>query len=64
MTTQTLRGMKHNGPMHWRGDRSGGLFSNRSNSWNGDPNNALDSTQAFKKFNVAFVGLARAFGAS
>ena len=57
MTTQTLRGMKHNGPMHWRGDRSGGLFSNRSPQWNGDPTNALDTSQAFKKFNVAFKGL-------
>ena len=27
MTTQTLRGMQHGGPMHWRGDRSGGAIS-------------------------------------
>jgi hypothetical protein len=56
MTTQTLRGMSHNGPMHWRGDRSGGGFSNRQPNWDGDPN-ALDENQAFLKFNVAFVGL-------
>ncbi len=56
MTTQTLRGMDHHGPMHWRGDRSGGGFSNREPNWDGDPN-ALDENQAFLKFNVAFVGL-------
>jgi len=57
MNTQTLRGMDHHGPMHWRGDRSGGTFSNRSPQWNGDPANALNETQAFMKFNPAFVGL-------
>lgn len=49
MTTQTLRGMAHHGPMHWRGDRSGGTF-------NGDPA-ALDERLAFLAFNVAFPGL-------
>jgi YVTN family beta-propeller protein len=48
MTTQSLRGMAHNGPMHWRGDRTGG------NDPGGDP---LDEDAAFKKFNVAFGGL-------
>ncbi len=47
MTTQSLRGMVHSGPMHWRGDRSGG-------STGGDP---LDSEAAFVAFNVAFPGL-------
>jgi len=47
MTTQSLRGMVHAGPMHWRGDRSGG-------STGGDP---LDSQAAFIAFNVAFPGL-------
>ena len=47
MTTQSLRGMVHSGPMHWRGDRTGG-------STGGDP---LDSDAAFKAFNVAFEGL-------
>jgi YVTN family beta-propeller protein len=56
MTTQTLRGMEHGGPMHWRGDRSGGGFYNRGNNFDGDPN-ALDENQAFLKFNVAFKGL-------
>jgi len=48
MTTQSLRGMANNGPMHWRGDRTGG------NDPGGDP---LDEDAAFKKFNVAFAGL-------
>ena len=56
MTTQTLRGMDHGGPMHWRGDRSGGGFSTRAPDWDADPN-ALDANQAFLKFNPAFVGL-------
>ena len=57
MTTQTLRGMEHNGPMHWRGDRSGGISSDRQPNWDGDPTNALDESQAFQKFNPAFVSL-------
>ena len=48
MTTQSLRGMANHGPMHWRGDRTGG---------NDPGGNALDSTQAFLKFNVAFDSL-------
>ncbi len=48
MTTQTLRGLAHGGPMHWRGDRTGG------NDPGGDP---LDENAALLKFNVAFVDL-------
>jgi YVTN family beta-propeller protein len=48
MTTQSLRGMANNGPMHWRGDRTGG------NDPGGDP---LDENAAFLKFNVAFNSL-------
>ena len=48
MTTQSLRGMADAGPMHWRGDRTGG---------NDPGGNALDEDAAFKKFNPAFVGL-------
>jgi hypothetical protein len=33
MVTQTLRGMEHDGPMHARGDRSGGTSSSRSPNW-------------------------------
>lgn len=47
MATQTLRGLAHHGPMHWRGDRTGG-------SAGGDP---LDEQLAFEAFNVAFDGL-------
>ena len=48
MTTQSLRGLAADGPMHWRGDRTGGS----------DPGgNPLDAEAAFKKFNVAFDGL-------
>jgi mono/diheme cytochrome c family protein len=45
MTTQTLRGMANHGPMHWRGDRTGGGLL------------ALDEQLAFEEFNVAFDGL-------
>jgi YVTN family beta-propeller protein len=53
MTTQSLRGMANHGPMHWRGDRTGG---------NDVPNNqpftgAFNESAAFKKFNPAFEGL-------
>src|SRR5262249_24291964 len=40
MTTQTLHGMAEQGPMHWRGDRTGAEFLT-------DPR-ALDSTLAFE----------------
>jgi DNA-binding beta-propeller fold protein YncE len=48
MTTQTLRGMNTHGPMHWRGDRTGG---------NDTGSDVFDEVAAFKKFNPAFVGL-------
>ena len=48
MTTQSLRGMANHGPMHWRGDRTGG---------NDPGGSALDEDAAFKKFNAAFEGL-------
>lgn len=47
MTTQSLRGLAEAGPMHWRGDRTGGATG-------GDP---LDEDLAFKAFNPAFPGL-------
>ncbi len=49
MTTQSLRGMAHQGPLHWRGDRSGGNTS--------PPGDPLDELAAFEAFNVAFEGL-------
>jgi hypothetical protein len=48
MTTQTLRGIGDAGPMHWRGDRTGG---------NDPMGDALDEREAFKKFNIGFTGL-------
>ncbi|NNF16466.1 MAG: hypothetical protein HKN70_06940 [Gammaproteobacteria bacterium] len=47
MTTQTLRGMSNSGAMHWRGDRSVGVFGT----------NATDESVSFLNFNVAFPGL-------
>jgi DNA-binding beta-propeller fold protein YncE len=54
MTTQSLRGMANHGPMHWRGDRTGGndaLVSLQPDL------GTFDEDAAFKKFNVAFPGL-------
>ena len=48
MMTQSLRGLAGSGPMHWRGDRTGGSDAG------GDP---LDEEAAFKKFDVAFGDL-------
>jgi YVTN family beta-propeller protein len=49
MTTQSLRGLAVNGPMHWRGDRTGGNAA--------PPVSTLDEGAAFDAFNVAFGGL-------
>ncbi len=47
MATQSLRGMKNAGPMHWRGDRTGAnRFADESME-----------LAAFKEFNEAFVAL-------
>lgn len=48
MTTQSMRGLRGHGPMHWRGDRTG---SNRTNG------ETLEDA-AFKEFNDAFDALA------
>ncbi|HVK69817.1 MAG TPA: beta-propeller fold lactonase family protein [Polyangium sp.] len=53
MTTQSLRGMANHGPMHWRGDRTGG---NDAPSIQPD-SGIFDEVAAFKKFNPAFVEL-------
>lgn len=53
MTTQSLRGMANHGPMHWRGDRTGGHAGPSA-----QPNSGtFDEEAAFKAFNVAFDGL-------
>ncbi|WP_044250448.1 beta-propeller fold lactonase family protein [Chondromyces apiculatus] len=53
MTTQSLRGMANHGPMHWRGDRTGG---NDEPSLQPD-SGIFDERAAFEKFNEAFVDL-------
>ncbi|HKX28250.1 MAG TPA: hypothetical protein VJ302_11180 [Blastocatellia bacterium] len=47
MTTQTLRGLRNSGAMHWRGDRSNGFFGI-------DP---VDADLSFNNFIVAFKEL-------
>jgi len=59
MTTQSLRGMANHGPMHWRGDRTGGTDASRLVVLpSAQPDTgSFDEDAAFKKFNVAFGGL-------
>jgi DNA-binding beta-propeller fold protein YncE len=53
MTTQSLRGMANQGPMHWRGDRTGG-----NDEPNVQPNSgSFNEHLGFMKFQVAFQGL-------
>jgi DNA-binding beta-propeller fold protein YncE len=54
MATQSLRGMANHGPMHWRGDRTGGNDVPASAQ---PDTGTFDEVAAFKKFNVAFPGL-------
>jgi DNA-binding beta-propeller fold protein YncE len=46
-TTQTLRGLRYSGAMHWRGDRATGVLGT-------DP---FDASVSFNNFIVAFQGL-------
>jgi DNA-binding beta-propeller fold protein YncE len=60
MTTQSLRGLDNHGSMHWRGDRTGGNDAILGNvvTDNVQPNGgSFDEDLAFRKFNVAFLGL-------
>ncbi len=53
MATQSLRGLDNMGPMHWRGDRTGGYAEP-----NAQPNSgAFNEMLAFKAFNIAFPNL-------
>jgi DNA-binding beta-propeller fold protein YncE len=47
MATQSLRGLRHSGAQHWRGDRSVGQYGK----------SAMDSMVSFKNFGPAFQGL-------
>jgi DNA-binding beta-propeller fold protein YncE len=53
MTTQSLRGMANHGPMHWRGDRTGGNDAPSAQPDSG----TFDERAAFAKFNGAFPDL-------
>jgi DNA-binding beta-propeller fold protein YncE len=59
MTTQSLRGLANHGPMHWRGDRTGGTDASRLVVLpSAQPDTGtFDEQVAFKKFNVAFDSL-------
>ncbi|HEX3759353.1 MAG TPA: hypothetical protein VHW23_11630, partial [Kofleriaceae bacterium] len=59
MTTQSLRGLANHGPMHWRGDRTGGTDASRLVVLpSAQPDTGtFDEQAAFKKFNVAFDNL-------
>ncbi|MFT3768526.1 MAG: hypothetical protein QM820_24025 [Minicystis sp.] len=53
MTTQSLRGMANQGPMHWRGDRTGGLDGAAAQPDGG----AYDERAAFRQFQGGFTEL-------
>jgi len=53
MATQSLRGMLNSGPMHWRGDRTGG---NDAPSMQPD-SGTFDERAAFQKFQAGFTDL-------
>src|SRR6185437_6198830 len=53
MTTQSLRGMANDGPMHWRGDRNGTLDEPTFQPNSG----AFDEKAGFIKFQAGFTDL-------
>jgi DNA-binding beta-propeller fold protein YncE len=53
MTTQSLRGMANHGPMHWRGDRTGGNDAPTDQPDSG----TFDERAAFTKFQDGFTDL-------
>ncbi len=53
MQTQSLRGMANHGPMHWRGDRTGGNDAPSAQPDSG----TFDEHAAFEKFRVGFTDL-------
>ncbi|WP_437476134.1 hypothetical protein WME75_25750 [Sorangium sp. So ce1014] len=53
MTTQSLRGMANHGPMHWRGDRTGGNDAPSAQPDSG----SFDERAAFEKFQGGFTDL-------
>jgi DNA-binding beta-propeller fold protein YncE len=53
LTTQSLRGMANHGPMHWRGDRTGGRDAPSSQPDSG----TFDERAAFRQFQAGFTDL-------
>jgi YVTN family beta-propeller protein len=53
MVTQSLRGMANHGPMHWRGDRTGGNDAPTAQPDSG----TFDERAAFGKFQAGFTDL-------
>ena len=53
MTTQSLRGMLNAGPMHWRGDRTGGNDAPSAQPDSG----TFDERAGFQKFQAGFTDL-------
>jgi hypothetical protein len=53
MTTQSLRGMLNGGPMHWRGDRTGGNDAPSAQPDGG----TFDERAAFARFQAGFTDL-------
>ncbi|XXT42934.1 hypothetical protein WMF13_13575 [Sorangium sp. So ce513] len=53
MMTQSLRGLANHGPMHWRGDRTGGNLEPSVQPDDG----AFDEREAFRQFQGAFADL-------
>jgi hypothetical protein len=53
MTVQSLRGMANHGPMHWRGDRTGGNDAPTAQPDGG----TFDEHAAFEKFQLGFTDL-------
>jgi hypothetical protein len=58
MATQSLRGMANHGPMHWRGDRTGGLDASGNIVPSAQPDTGtFDERAAFAKFQLGFTDL-------
>ncbi|HKV09898.1 MAG TPA: hypothetical protein VJ725_17285 [Thermoanaerobaculia bacterium] len=53
MVTQSLRGLANHGPMHWRGDRTGGNDAPSAQPDSG----TFDEAAAFKQFQAGFTDL-------
>ncbi|HWO20693.1 MAG TPA: hypothetical protein VNO30_18125 [Kofleriaceae bacterium] len=53
LTTQSLRGMANHGPMHWRGDRTGGRDAPSVQPDSG----TFDERAAFRQFQAGFTDL-------